>query len=81
MKFANIRELKLDTNTLLEQAETYGPVVVTRNGKPVAMIRSITEDDLTLQVKSLWPGLKKSAQKAGYTKKSVTKLIKQTRGK
>ncbi|HDT15635.1 MAG TPA: type II toxin-antitoxin system prevent-host-death family antitoxin [Firmicutes bacterium] len=81
MRYANIRELKLDTNRVLEQSEKYGSVIVTRNGKPVALIRPITEDDIELKTKPLWPALRAGAQRAGYGLKDVNKIIKSVRQK
>ena len=49
MRFANVRELKLETNRVLEKSIENGPVVVTRNGSPIAMLRSISEDDFILR--------------------------------
>lgn len=79
MRFANIRELKLETNKILALSKMRGPVIVTRNGKPVALLRSIGEDDLSINAAPLWENIKKSAEKSGYKIKDVKKLIKHVR--
>ena len=81
MRYANIRELKLETNKVLEQSEKYGNVIVTRNGRPVALIRPISEKDIELKAKPLWPALREGSERAGYGLKDVKKLIKSVRQK
>ena len=75
MRFTNVRELKLETNKVLALSKTRGPVVITRKGKPVAFLRSITEDDLSINVGSLWNRVKTSAERSGYGPEDVEKLI------
>ena len=43
MKFANIRELKINSNTILRSLARED-VVITRNGKPVAAVIYMDED-------------------------------------
>jgi len=81
MRFKNIRELKLNTNMLFEETAKYGPTVITRNGKPIALIRSITEDDFEIKYKSLWKSIKKAAEKSGYNSKNIKSLIMEVRKK
>lgn len=45
MRFASVRELKNKTSEILRLSE-YGDIIVTSNGKPKAIIKGITEDDL-----------------------------------
>ncbi len=45
MRFANVRELKNKTSEILKMAEKE-EVVVTSRGKPTAIIKGISEDDL-----------------------------------
>ena len=59
MKFANIRDLRLDTNSVLKLSEKEGPVVILRNSRPVAVLKSVTEEDMEIKVNTLWPKLRK----------------------
>lgn len=79
MRFANVRELKLNTNRVLAMTKKEGPVVVTRHGKPVAILRSINENDLTIKAAPLWDRLQVAAKQAGYGPSDVEKLIKRSR--
>jgi len=45
MRFANVRALKNKTSEILRQAERE-TVVITSRGKPRAIIRAVTEEDL-----------------------------------
>lgn len=44
MKRASIAEVKTKLNAYLKETES-GPVVVTRNGKPVAVLLAVTDED------------------------------------
>ena len=79
MRFANIRELKLETNKVIEMGKKEGPVVVTRRGRPIALIRTIGENDFTYSVKTLWNRLRVAAKRAGYGPGDVEKLIREAR--
>ena len=79
MRFANIRELRLETNKVLEISKKKGPIVVTRRGRPIALIRTINENDLTYSIRTLWNRLRTAAERAGYGHKDVEKLIKEAR--
>ncbi len=81
MKYTNVRELKLNTSKVLEESAKYGNVVVTKNGRPVALIRPVSEDDFNIKPKILWPKLRKGAERAGYGLKDVDKLVKAVRKK
>jgi prevent-host-death family protein len=81
MRFANIRELKLETNKIMEEAASYGSVIVTRKGKPIALIGPISEDDISIKLGGLWPRLRASAESAGYGPKDVDALIRKSRHK
>jgi prevent-host-death family protein len=55
MRFASVAEVKNGFSAYLEQArKRKEPVVVTRHGKPYALIQPITEQDLELLE---WKGL------------------------
>jgi prevent-host-death family protein len=79
MKFANIRELKLETNKVLSFSKQGGPVVITQKGKPVALLRSISEDDFSVNVNALWDRVRKAAEKKDYTPDNIDTLIKTVR--
>lgn len=79
MRFANIRELKLETNKVLEMSRKKGPVVVTRRGRPIAMLRVLDEDDFSVNTKNLWNRLRIAAENAGYGPGDVQKLIEESR--
>ncbi len=65
MKFANIRELKLETNRVLKMTEKNGPVVILRKGKPVAVVSSVSEKDFSLRVNEPALKIRKNAGRAG----------------
>jgi prevent-host-death family protein len=44
MKIAPVAEVKAHFSTYLEQCQA-GPVIVTKNGRPVAVLVSVLEDD------------------------------------
>lgn len=47
MKMVTTAELKTQANHLLNQVTTYKkPIVITRHGKPCAVIEPFTEDDI-----------------------------------
>jgi len=47
MKIAPLAEVKTKLSAYVEQAEKEGPIVITRNGKPVAVIIApVSDDDL-----------------------------------
>ena len=55
MRFASVAEVKNGLSAYLERAhKRKEPVVVTRHGKPYALIQSITEEDLE---RLEWKGL------------------------
>jgi prevent-host-death family protein len=55
MRFASVAEVKNGLSAYLERArKSKEPVVVTRHGKPYALIQSITEQDLE---RLEWKGL------------------------
>lgn len=79
MRFANVRELKIDTARVLELSRRAGPVVVTRRGRPVAIIRGITEKDLKERFSDLWERIREAAERAGYGRRDVNRLIAEAR--
>jgi prevent-host-death family protein len=45
MKIASLAEVKAKLSAFLHEAETTGPVVITRNGKAVAILLAPVDDD------------------------------------
>jgi prevent-host-death family protein len=45
MRIASLAEVKAKLSAFLQEAETTGPVVITRNGKAVAILLAPTDDD------------------------------------
>jgi prevent-host-death family protein len=45
MKIAPLAEVKARLSAYVDECETNGPVVITRNGKPVAILLAPTDDD------------------------------------
>ncbi len=81
MRFANIRELKLETNKVMEDAVSYGSIVVTQKGKPIALIRPINENDISIKAGGLWGRLRDSAERQGFGVGDVEGVIKKSRHK
>ncbi|MBU0951866.1 MAG: hypothetical protein KKH91_03430 [Elusimicrobia bacterium] len=79
MRFANIRELKLETNRVLKLSDKFGPVVITRKGHPIALLRTLSEDAFSVNINSLWARTREAAKRAGYGLQDVDKLIKDVR--
>jgi len=80
MRFANVRELRLETNKVLSLTKERGPVVLTRRGRPIAVLSAINEEDLSLnKTAGLWSRIKDAAQRSGYGPQDIEKLIKETR--
>ena len=69
MKFANVRDLRLDTKKILCQARQKD-VIVTYRGKPWVVIHKITEDDLEDYILSHHPKFKKVLEKSIQEKKT-----------
>jgi prevent-host-death family protein len=45
MKIAPLAEVKAQFSAYIEQCETHGPIVITRNGKAVAVLLAPIDDD------------------------------------
>jgi len=54
-----------------------GPVIVTRRGQPVAIVKAITKDQVNIG--SLWESIRRAAERAGYGPEDVEKLIQKSR--
>ena len=69
MKFANVRDLRLDTKKVLNKARQED-VLGTYRGKPWVIIQKMTEDDLEDYILTHHPKLQKALQKSIKEKKS-----------
>ncbi|MCL5674486.1 MAG: type II toxin-antitoxin system prevent-host-death family antitoxin [Candidatus Omnitrophica bacterium] len=80
MIFANIRELKLETGKILELSRKNGPVMVTKRGQPVAIIRGIKKGSQSVFTYSeVLNNIRQAAEKSGYRLKDVNRLINEVR--
>ena len=79
MRFANIRELKIETNKVIALSKSDGPVIITRHGQPVVLLRPINSQDLTLKATTVWNSVRKSAERAGHKAANIKRLIRETR--
>ncbi len=83
MKFINVRELKNRTSAVLHFTENGEAVIVTSRGKPCAVIRHISEDEIEDYILLHHPEFKKKLKKAyrEYTAGKtvgIDELIKKT---
>ena len=46
MVTVSIKELHDETSAVIRRTQKQGPIIVTRHGKPVAIIQPLTEEDL-----------------------------------
>jgi antitoxin (DNA-binding transcriptional repressor) of toxin-antitoxin stability system len=53
MKFISIRDLRQNSRQVWKNLKENSNLVVTSNGKPIALLSSIEEEDLELQLKAL----------------------------
>jgi prevent-host-death family protein len=81
MEFVTMRQLKHQTPQVLRLSQRKGPVVVTRNGRPVAVMRAASLEDLALQLGTLWHRFRQAARRAGFRRADVERLIAQVRGR
>lgn len=79
MRFANVRSLKVETARILALSAKKGPVVITRRGQPIAVLRSLDPDQAWKQFDALWKRLREAARRAGYGKRDVERLIAEVR--
>ncbi|MBU2495256.1 MAG: hypothetical protein ABIK20_04615 [Candidatus Omnitrophota bacterium] len=80
MIFANMRQLKLETGKILELSRKNGPVMVTRRGQPVAIIRGIKKGNQALfTYREILDNIRQAAEKSGYGPKDVDRLVAEVR--
>ena len=81
MRTVNVRELKIETKKVLGSWLLKGPVLVTRRGKPIALIRALGSRELDIRFGSLWDRIRIAAENAGYKPKNIKRLIASARAK
>lgn len=64
MKFVNVRELKNRTSAVLHSTENGSDVIVTSRGKPCAVIKHLTEDDIEDYILLNHPDFKKKLKES-----------------
>jgi prevent-host-death family protein len=64
VRFANVRELKNKTSELLRYAQDGKDILITSRGKPVAILRGFSEDELEDYVIANHPDLKAKVAEA-----------------
>ena len=64
MKFATVRDLKNRTSEMLRVAARGKDVLITNNGKPIAVLHGIDEENLEDYVLSHHPDFRKSIEEA-----------------
>lgn len=47
MKFASIRDLKINASEVIKKVEEDEDIIVTKRGKPVALMVQVSEDEVT----------------------------------
>jgi prevent-host-death family protein len=64
MRFATVRMLKNQTSEMLRTAAKGRDVVITSHGRPVAVLRGLSEDEIEDYVLSRHPALRQSIEEA-----------------
>lgn len=64
LRFATVRELKEKASELLRRAEQGEEVVVTRHGKPAALVLGFSEEQMEDYVLANHPGLRRRLEEA-----------------
>jgi len=62
MKFANIKELQKDASGIISLVEKGEDVVITKRGKPAAVIYPLTEEDIEDYMVRYSPGIRKKIE-------------------
>jgi prevent-host-death family protein len=77
--YANVRALKVETAKVLTLSRKKGPVIITRKGQPIAVLRYLDPDKAWKEFDTLWVRLRQAARKAGYGRRDVERLIAEVR--
>lgn len=89
MKFATVRVLKNQTSEMLRTAAKGKDVVITSHGRPIAVLRGLSEDELEDYILSHHPALRRSIEDAwrhyqkhgGFSADELLKDLQRKRGK
>ena len=79
MQFANVRALKVDTAKVLALSARAGGVMITRRGRPIAILKRLDADEAWRAFPRLWRRLREAAKRAGYGPRAVEGLIADVR--
>lgn len=79
MEFVTIRDLKYHMPQVLRLSGRQGPVVVTRRGRPVAVLRAAQATEIWRQFDEVWEQIRQAARRSGVQRKDVERLIAQAR--
>ena len=79
MYFANIRALKVDTAKVLSLSAKRGPVIITRRGRPIAVLRALDPEEAWREFDGLWSRLRAAATRAGFGRKDADRIIREVR--
>lgn len=62
MKFANVKELQRDASGIISRVEKGEDVIITKRGKPAAVIYPLSEDEIEDYMIQHSPGIKKKIE-------------------
>lgn len=62
MKFANVKELQRDASGIISRVEKGEDVIITKRGKPAAVIYPLSEDEIEDYMIQYSPGIKKKIE-------------------
>jgi len=62
MKFANVKELQKDASGIISRVEKGEDVIITKRGKPAAVIYPLSEDEIEDYMIQYSPGIKKKIE-------------------
>jgi len=62
MKFANVKELQKDASGIISRVEKGEDVIITKRGKPAAVIYPLSEDEIEDYMIQHSPGIKKKIE-------------------
>lgn len=79
MKFSTMRELKLETTKVFRDLLKEGTILITKRGKPVAILERFTEDDFAKQFDELRRKSRTAAETAGVGPEDIEKIIREVR--
>ena len=79
MKFSTMRELKLETTKVFRELLKEGTILITKRGKPVAILERFTENDFAKQFDELRSKSRAAAETAGVGPEDIEKIIREVR--